>query len=154
MPRFRTALVPGARRPYTSWTFLVVPPDLAARWGGGPLAVRGTIAGHPFRGTATKGEGALRVPVPRALRDKVGLHRGDTVAVVLEPDTKPRQVIVPAELRAVFRDDPEAAALYEKLPPAHRRAWAAHVADARRPETRMRRARKAPDGIRARAFPR
>jgi len=63
-------------------------------------------------------------------------------------------VRVPNELRAVFEDEPEVAALYNKLPPSHRRAWASYVAEAKRPETRMRRARSAPEGIRARAFPR
>jgi hypothetical protein len=153
MRRFQTILVPGRRRPYSSWTFLIVPPDLAVSWGRGPKAVRGTLSGYPFRGTASRGEGALRVPIPRDLRERAGLRRGDTVEVALELDSAPRRVEVPAELRAVFEEDPEVAALYDELPPSHRRAWATYVAEAKRPETRMRRARRAPDGIRDRDFP-
>lgn len=153
MHRFQTALVSGSKRPYTTWTFLVIPPDLAAKWGPGQKAIRGTISGHPFRGTAGRGEGVLRVPVPRDLRERAGVRLGDTVEVALELDPDPRPVPVPDELRVVFRDDPEAAALYDDLPPSHRRAWATYVAEAKRPETRVRRAQRARDGIRARSFP-
>jgi hypothetical protein len=153
MHRFQTILVSGKERPYTSWTFLIIPADLAINWGPGRKAVRGTISGYAFRGTASRGEGTLRVPVPRDLREKAGLCRGDTVEVALKLDAGPRRIHLPDELRAVFKDDPEVAALYGKLPPSHRRAWATYVAEAKRPETRMRRARRAPDGIRARDFP-
>lgn len=132
---------------------MIIPSDLAEKWGPGRKAVRGTIAGCAFRGTASRGEGVLRVPIPRGLCEKAGVSRGDTVEVALELDRNPRRVDVPDELRAVFEEDPEVAALYGKLPPSHRRAWAAYVAEAKRPETRARRARRAPDGIRARAFP-
>lgn len=154
MHRFQTILVSGKKRPYTSWTFLIIPPELAMDWGPGQKEVRGTLSGYAFRGTASRGEGVLRVPIARDLREKAGLCCGDTVEVALELDADPRPVHVPDELRAVFRDDPEVAALYDKLPPSHRRAWATYVAEAKKPETRMRRARKAPDGIRCREFPR
>jgi hypothetical protein len=154
MHRFQTTLVSGRKRPYTSWTFLVIPHALAKDWGAGQKALRGTISGQAFRGTASRGEGVLRMPVPRELRKATGAGAGDTVAVVLELDTEPRPVDLPHELRAVFNDAPDVAALYEALPPSHRRAWAAYVAEAKRPETRLRRARTAPTGIRARAFPR
>ncbi|MCB1034078.1 MAG: DUF1905 domain-containing protein [Acidobacteria bacterium] len=154
MHQFRTTLVAGNKAPYTSWTFVIVPPEVAREWGPGRKEVRGTVAGHPFRGTASSGEGALRVPIPRELRDAAGLRRGDTVDVALELDTAPRPLEIPDELRAVFDEDPEVAALFGKLPPSHRRAWATYVAEAKRPETRIRRARKAMEGIRAREFPR
>jgi hypothetical protein len=153
MYRFQATLVSGRKRPYTSWTFLIIPPDLAMNWGPGQQAVRGTISGYAFRGTASRGEGALRVPIPRDFRAQARLNRGDTVDVALELDATPPPVHVPDELRAVFKDDPEVAALYDRLPPSHRRAWASYVAEAKRPETRARRARRAPDGIRARDYP-
>jgi len=157
MPRtvsFRTTLVSGTKRPYASWTFLIIPPEVAKDWGPGQKPVRGTISGHPFRGTASRGEGALRVPIPRDFRELTGLGLGDTVEAALELDAAARPVQLPDELRALFKDDPEIAALYDKLPPSHRRAWATYVAGAKRPETRLRRARRAVDGIRARDFPR
>lgn len=153
MPRFRTTLVPGKRSPYHTWSFVVIPDDIATSWGGGPAPVRGAIAGHAFRGNASRGEGVLRVPVPAAFRQRARLDRGDTVEVMLEADPAPAVVEIPVELQEVFRRAPDVAALYQRLPPAHRRAWAQYVAEAKRPETRLRRAQQAPKGIRARAFP-
>jgi hypothetical protein len=154
MHRFRTVLVSGTKRPYRTWTFLVVPPDVAMNWGPGQKAVRGSISGHEFRGIASRGEGALRVPIAREFREMAGLACGDTVDGTLELDVSPRPIQIPVELQVVLKDDSDAAALYEKLPPSLRRAWATYVAEAKRPETRRRRARRAPQGIRARAFPR
>jgi len=153
MHRFQTTLVAGKKRPYTSWTFLIVPADVASTWGPGAKAVRGTIAGHAFRGTASRGEGAMRVPIPADLRQQWGLGRGDTVDVRLDLDAAPRPVRIPGELRAVFEDDPAVAATYARLPPSCRRAWATYVAEGKQAETRLRRAGRARDGIRARQFP-
>jgi hypothetical protein len=154
MHRFRSTLVPGSKVPYRTWTFLVIPRKIAAAWGPGQKAIRGTIGGHPFQGTASRGEGVTRMPLPREFRETTGFRCGDTVDVVLDLDPAPRPVDVPSELRAVLRRDPEAAALFDTLPPSCRRAWAEHVAEAKRPETRLRRAERAPAGIRARAYPR
>lgn len=154
MNRFRTTLVAGNKAPYTSWTFLLIPAELADEWGAGQKAVRGTIAGKSFRGTATRGEGELRVPLSQDLREELGVSAGDTVDVAIELDSEPRPIVIPDELRAVLDADPEIAAIYDDLAPSCRRAWASYVADAKQPETRVRRARKAPDGIRAREFPR
>ncbi len=154
MTTFRTTLVPGSKAPYHRWTFVVIPAALSAAWGSGPHAVRGTISGTAFRGTASRGEGLLRVPVPRAVREQAGVANGDSVEVTIALDSEPRPVEVPDELRAVFASDPHLEGLYQRLPPAHRRAWASYIGDAKRPETRLRRAGKAAEGIRARTFPR
>lgn len=154
MKRFRTTLVSGSKPPYALWTFLILPAELAAEWGPGRTAVRGTISGTRFRGTASRGEGAFRIPIPRELRERAGVSTGDTVDVVVGLDTSPRQLSIPNELRVAFADRPGIARLYDALPPSLRRAWAAYVEEAKRPETRIRRARKALDGIRDRAFPR
>jgi hypothetical protein len=152
--RFQAKLVPGGKQPYDTWTFVVLPSQVAAALG----AKRGvevcrTLKGVPFRGTVSTGEGVRRMPVPRALLDQAGATRGDTVPVVIQLDVAPRDVEVPEELRAVLAADAEAARLYKALPPSLRRAWATHVAQAKHPETRARRAKKAPDAIRARLFP-
>lgn len=154
MNGFKTTLVSGGKPPYTSWTFLIIPAELAVEWGPGPIAVRGTISGTAFRGSASRGEGQLRIPIPRELRERAGVAIGDTVDVAIELDPNPRPLSVPEELRAVFRHHPELARLFDKLPPSLRRAWAAYVEEAKRPETRTRRAQKAPHGIHAREFPR
>ena len=153
MKGFKTTLVSGSKPPYTSWTFLIVPAELAVQWGAGQIAVRGTVSGTTFRGTASRGEGQLRIPISRELRERAGVAVGDTVHVAIELDPNPRPLSVPEELRAVLRHHPEVARLFDQLPPSLRRAWTAYVEEAKRPDTRNRRAHKAPQGIRARKFP-
>jgi hypothetical protein len=155
MPEFSTTLVPGRKVPYSDWTFIELPKAVDAALGGRwPRPVRGTVAGAPFRGTAARGEGVVRVPLNRALLETAGVARGDRVKVSLELDPEPRPVEIPPELAEVFESDPDLGDRFHRMPPSHRRAWAAHVAEAKRPETRARRAAAARAGIRSGDWPR
>ena len=153
MPSFSTVLVSGTKCPYDSWTFVVVPNHVVAGLGSKRAQVRGTIGGVSFRGTVSRGEGVYRMPVPRDLQIKSNIARGDRVQVFMEVDAEPRPINIPPELEEVLATDPDVARRFEDLPTAHRRAWAAYVADAKRVETRTRRAAKATDGIRNKTFP-
>lgn len=153
MPSFRTALVPGLKVPYDTWTFVVVPADVRQALGGeARIKVRGTVAGAAFRATISKGEGVYRFTVTREVRAAAGVAVGCVVEITIEVDAEPRPIEVPAELREVL-DAADLWARYEALPPALRRAWAQHVAEAKKPVTRAARAQKAPAAIRARLFP-
>jgi hypothetical protein len=153
MPSFSTVLVPGGKRPYDSWTFVVVPDHVVAILGSRRVQVRGTIAGVRFTGTVSRGEGVYRMPVPRDLQARANVACGDNVRVFMETDPEPRSLPIPRELREVLAANPDLSQRFDDLPPAHRRAWAAYVAGAKRAETRVRRAAKAPDGIRRKSFP-
>ncbi len=154
MHTFTTELVPGGKRPYDTWNFVVLPDAVVAALGRPPFAVRGTLAGAPFRGSAARGEGVVRVPVTAELRARAGVARGDRVEVRIELDREPPALDVPAELQAVLDSDRTLRTAWDAMAPSHRRAWAQYVGEAARPETRARRAAKADEGIRARAFPR
>jgi len=153
MPSFWTVLVSGGKRPYDAWTFLVVPNHVVEKLGSKRAQVRGTIRGVHFTGTVSRGEGVYRMPVPRDLQMKARIACGDQVRVSMQLDSEPRLVGVPPELQELLAADPTLAKRFADLPPAHRRAWAAHVAEAKRPDTRARRAAKAADGIRNKTFP-
>lgn len=153
MPSFSTVLVSGTKRPYDSWVFVVVPNHVVATLGSKRAQVRGTINGVSFTGTMSKGEGVYRMPVPRDLQTQAKIACGDKVRVFMDVDPEPRPVDIPQELQEVLAADPDLSRRFDGLPPAHRRAWAAYIADAKRAETRIRRAAKAPDGIRSKSFP-
>ncbi|MBE1497398.1 uncharacterized protein YdeI (YjbR/CyaY-like superfamily) [Amycolatopsis lexingtonensis] len=55
---------------------------------------------------------------------------------------------VPEELAAALAAAPDAAAAFEALPPSHRREYVQWVAEAKKPETRVSRARKAVERLR------
>jgi len=153
MPSFSTELVAGNKRPYDSWTFIVVPDQLLSTFGSKRPRVRCTLNGESFSGTVSKGEGVYRMPVPRELRTRAGVSCGDTVRVFMVRDEGAQRVDIPRELQEIFAADSELAKLFGALPPAHRRAWARYIADAKRPETRIRRTSKARDGILNKRFP-
>ena len=60
----------------------------------------------------------------------------------LERDERSRSadVEIPPELAEALADEPEASAAFDALAPSRRREHADHVAAAKRPETRVRRA--------------
>lgn len=153
MPRYRTALASGHRPPYDTWVFAVVPEVVRQALGGDTrIDVRGTVAGVPFQSTIQKGDGAYRFVVTRAVQAAAGVAVGDMVEVTVDVDVATRDVAVPRELQQVLVAE-RLQQTYERLPPAHRRAWAQHVASAKQPATRARRAQRAVVGIRARLFP-
>jgi hypothetical protein len=123
--------------------FIEVPLDVPTLFGRARPAIRGTIAGHPFRSTIAVYGGRYYLPVKRALREAAGVAAGDTVLVELELDETPRTVEPPSDLRASLAADPEAGAAFERLSYTHRREYAEWVAEAKRAETRRRRVERA-----------
>jgi hypothetical protein len=153
MTRFSTVLRAGKKVPYNRWTFLVFPKAEAATWGLGRFAVRGEINGVPFTGTAAWGEGVLRIPLTAAICATIGVARGDRVSVTLAPDTYPPALTLPPALAEMLHADAALRAAFALLPPSAQRAWAAHIATAKRAETVVRRLAAAQVGIPARQYP-
>lgn len=153
MHHFETELVHGDKAPYDTWTFVVVPQGVFDALGKAKPPVRGTIDGEAFRETVNRSGGVPRMLVRRELLDAVGAAVGDTVDVRLELDPEPRTFDVPPELEAVLDDDPRLAELYADASPSMRRAWATYVDEAKRPDTRVRRAEKARNGLRDKLYP-
>jgi hypothetical protein len=125
--------------------YVRLPDDVAASFGTrGQVRVRGTLNGVAYRGNLMPmGGGAYALGVHKATREAAGVTFGDAVTVTVARDDEPREVVVPAELRAALDGDPAARAAWERLAPSHRRAHADAVAAAKRPETRARRVEKA-----------
>ena len=143
MARFTARL-----EPIESGTFVVIPAEVVeALRATGRTSVAGTIDGHDFRNQfmpyTFDGIGRQVVmPVNKATRATIGKNAGDTVDFDLERDERSRSadVAIPAELVAALAADPAARAAFDALAPSHRREYADHVAEAKRPETRERRA--------------
>jgi uncharacterized protein YdeI (YjbR/CyaY-like superfamily) len=80
--------------------------------------------------------------VNKATRTSLGKDAGDTVEFDLERDERSRSadVAIPTELAEALAADAAAKAAFEALAPSHRREFAEFVAEAKRPDTRLRRA--------------
>ena len=118
-------------------------------------SVQATIDGVPYAGQVMpytfEGRGKRVVlGITKAIRALAGKEIGDELAIEIERDERSRSasVEVPLELADALANDETAAAAWERLAPSHRREHARHVAEAKREETRRRRAAAILDRLR------
>ena len=151
MARFTARL-----EPIEGGTFVVIPAEVVeALQATGRTSVVGTIDGHALRHQfmpyTFEGVGRQVVmAVNKATREAIGKDAGDTVEFDLERDERSRSadVEIPPELAEALAADPAASAAFDALAPSRRREHADHVAEAKRPETRLRRAAEVIAGLR------
>ncbi|MGZ4819438.1 MAG: YdeI/OmpD-associated family protein [Terriglobales bacterium] len=67
---------------------------------------------------------------------------GDTVAVTMEPDTAPRTIEAPPELKKALKANKAAQASWDRYSYTHRKEFAQWITEAKKPETRARRLEK------------
>jgi hypothetical protein len=139
--RFQAVIIVGRR----GGAAVDVPFSVRDTFGtGGQVKVRATFDGHEYRGSlAPMGGGSHALGVTKEVRAAIGKDVGDVVDVVLERDTEERVVTVPAELAAALAGSATARQRFDTLSYTHRKEYAKWVAEAKKPETRERRARGA-----------
>ncbi len=136
-------------------TYVVIPPDVvAALRATGRTSVAGTIDGQPFSNQVMpytfEGVGRQVVMVVnKVVRTGLGKNAGDSVDFVLARDARSRSaaVGVPAELEQALGANPAARAAFDALAPSHRREHSEFVAQAKREDTRHRRAAQTIDRL-------
>jgi uncharacterized protein YdeI (YjbR/CyaY-like superfamily) len=89
------------------------------------------------------GGGNHYMAVNRGLRECAGAKGGDTVSVVMEIDTEPREVTVRADFKKALAKNKDAKAAFDKLSYTHRREFVQWIEGAKREETRAGRTEKA-----------
>ena len=136
---FRAALKPSGRG---GGHLVEVPPKVIEALGGkGRIPVTATFNGVPYRGSIVRmGEGSV-LGVRKAIMAEAGVTVGDTLRIEVSNDDAPREVELPQELTMAFRHR-AAKRVFQGLSHSHRREYAQHVAEAKRPETRARRAER------------
>lgn len=110
--------------------------------------VRATVDDYTWRGSVARMKGEFLLGLNREVREAAGVEAGVTVSVTLAPDTEERTVEVPDDLAAALAGDAEAKAAFEALAYTHRKEFARWVAEAKREETRARRAAQAIEMLR------
>jgi len=127
---------------------VVVPLDVRALWGEARPPVRGTVNGVPFRSRLMVYGGETMLGLTNAFRASAGIVEGDEVDVVIERDDEPREVEVPPALQSALDADEAARSAFEKLSFTHRREYANWIAEAKKEDTRDRRAGRAIEMLR------
>ena len=127
-----------------AWTFVRIPFSVAQEFGvKGQVPVKGTINGVPYENfLLPQGEGVHILVIKKEIRDQASVTAGDVAEVTMERETGARQVAVPDELADVLQASAGAQRVFDKLGYSHRKAYCDHVAEAKRAETRARRAAK------------
>ena len=141
--------------PNEAGAHVVVPPAVVAALGArGRTSVRGTIDGQPFANQVMPYtfEGVGRqfvIGVNKAVRASLHKDAGDAVELVIARDEQARSanVALPPELAEALAANDEARARFDALAPSHRRDHAEYVAEAKREETRQRRAKQTVDRL-------
>jgi hypothetical protein len=108
-----------------------------------------TVNGYTWRTSVARMGGEFLVGLNREARGGAGVQVGDEAEVTIELDQAPREVEVPEALAAALAVDPQAAAAFERMAFTHRKEYARWIDEAKRPETRQRRAAQAVQMIRA-----
>jgi hypothetical protein len=128
-----------------TWTYLLVPFDTSRELGTkSQVRVKGTIDGQPYRSTLLPtGEGGHFLVVKSDIRRAIAKEAGEKVRVVMELDTEPRSVGAPKDLLRAIEGDERAKSAFEKMAFSRRKAYVDWVEQAKRPETRQNRIRKA-----------
>ena len=121
-----------------------VPADVVAALGSGKRpAVRVTIGKHTYRSTVAPMGGVFLIGVSAENRQAAHVAAGDEIDVVLELDTEPREVEVPADFQLALDGDAAAGQRFESLSYSHKRQHVLAIEGAKTDETRQRRIAKA-----------
>lgn len=135
---------------------VILDDDQVATIGEGPkrFPVRATINGHMWRTTVMRMRGENMLGLNKEVRTAAGVEAGDTVEVLIELDTEPREVEVPEALTQALAGDAEAKAAFDGMSFTHRKEYARWIEEAKREETRDTRVAQALERLRAGMPPR
>lgn len=105
--------------------------------------VKITLGHYTYRSTVASMRGQFMIPVSAEHREGAGVTAGDEVDVILEFDTEPREVEVPADFNEALERKPEAMRFFTGLSYSNKRRFVLNIEEAKTEETRCRRIDKA-----------
>lgn len=123
--------------------FVEIPFDVEKAFGSKRPKVKAMIENVPYRGILTRMGGDHHILIIlKGIREQIGKTFGDEIKVTVEPDTQPRVIEVPVELKNALNTEKEAKAFFDKLSYTHQREYVMWIDEAKREETRHNRIAK------------
>jgi hypothetical protein len=120
--------------------YVVVPFDTETAFGRKRVKVLAHIDGEIYRGVLVRRGGPDHILIVlKEIREVIGKTFGDEVEVVLEEDTAPRQVQVPADLKIALAENPAAEVFFNQMAYTYQKAYVGWIEGAKREKTRQRR---------------
>lgn len=147
--------VPESIMPGQAWTMIRLPVETVTLFGTkARVSVRIEIGDESFSTSIMPtGDGHHHLMFNKGMQAaaaKTGWVWGEKVAFRVIKDDQPRpELPIPQELVDALSADQTATKLFEKLAPSHRKEYARYVSEAKRPETRVKRAAKCIETINA-----
>lgn len=120
--------------------YFTLPFDARDVWGKAMVPVKVSINGYTWRSTVGHRGGKQYIVVNAAARSGAGVKAGDDVTITLEQDFEKRDIEVPAELRRTL--GAKLAGILDALAFTHKKEFVRWYAEAKKEETRERRAEK------------
>ena len=120
--------------------YVKVPFDVERVFGKKRVKVKAWIEGQPYRGSLVRmGEPCHILGIRKEIRAKIGKTFGDEIEIVIEEDTEPREISIPADLRQALQGDLEAEAFFQQLAYTHQKEYVQWIEEAKRKQTRQNR---------------
>ena len=139
MAEFQFASILKRPEDISTWTYLDIPLDVMSAFAKkSQVKVRGTLNGHPFRGSALPhGDGTHYLVVNRSIRDAIGVTQGDPVQVLMQADLEERKVTIPPDLASALKANASSQAIFEKLSYSHQKQYIEWIESAKQAATRQ-----------------
>ena len=99
------------------------------------------------------GGGEHAIHVRQEIRKYIGKNEGDEVEIVVEEDLSPLKLEIPEDFMWLLEEDPELKRKFEKLSFSYQSVIIAHINEAKRIETRVRRIENMLSRIRVGFYP-
>jgi hypothetical protein len=123
--------------------FVEVPFDVEQEFGSKRPRIKAMIEGVAYRGILTRMDTDCHIlGIRKEIREQIRKTFGDEVTIIVQPDTEPRLVEIPSDLKKAFRTEKDAKAFFEKLSYTHQREYVTWIDEAKRAETRQNRIAK------------
>ena len=128
-----------------TWTYAPIPGGITSLGSlKAKMRVKGTIEGVAFRSSVMACTGSrLFIVIAKELRDRIGKQAGDTAKVKVGIDTSRVTVNIPAELKRAFANDQKAALSFTRMAPSRKKEYVKWINEAKKPETKADRVRRA-----------
>jgi len=125
-------------------TGIVVPYEIVEQLGKGKKPpVKVTINDHTYRNTVAVYGGKFMIGISADNRRKANVKGGDKITVILELDSDPREVVLPADFEKALNKNTVAKKFFETLSYSNKRHYVLPIEQAKAAETKQRRIEKA-----------